>query len=376
MAPDPVRVGPVRVGPVRVGIAGATVTTGGSGWAAEAHIPALRALPGVELVAVCTSREETARVSADAFGAALAFHDVTEMAAHPDVDLVVVAVRAPRHRECVMAALAAGTPVLCEWPLGISLAEAEDMAAVARARSVPTMIGLQARADPHVRYARDLLRDGYVGEILLANLSVSSPAILRRGAGRLWQADRANGANPLTVQGGHALDALCYLLGEFVEVSARAATRTRQWRHRDTDEPVTVTAPDTIGVLGHLAGGIEVAAQIATVPSHPGGARLDVYGREGSLHLSGPSIQIGPNRLTAGRGPAPVAELVPPDRYLLVPAAAPAGRPRNIAQGYARIAEALRRRRPYDPDFDQAVVRHRLLDAIERSADEARAVTV
>src|SRR6059036_575238 len=49
---------------IRVGIVGATVTQGGSGWGANAHVPALKALPGYELKAVCTAHEDTARASA------------------------------------------------------------------------------------------------------------------------------------------------------------------------------------------------------------------------------------------------------------------------------------------------------------------------
>ena len=66
---------------IRVGIVGATVTQGGSGWGANAHVPALKALPGYELKAVCTSHEETARASAAAFGAERAFHRFSDMAA-------------------------------------------------------------------------------------------------------------------------------------------------------------------------------------------------------------------------------------------------------------------------------------------------------
>ncbi|PYN50546.1 MAG: hypothetical protein DMD94_26875, partial [Candidatus Rokuibacteriota bacterium] len=59
---------------IRVGIVGATVTQGGSGWGANAHVPALKALPDYELKAVCTSHEDTAKASAAAFGAERAFH--------------------------------------------------------------------------------------------------------------------------------------------------------------------------------------------------------------------------------------------------------------------------------------------------------------
>ncbi len=45
---------------IRVGIVGATVTPGGSGWGANAHVPALKALSAYELKAVCTAHPETA----------------------------------------------------------------------------------------------------------------------------------------------------------------------------------------------------------------------------------------------------------------------------------------------------------------------------
>ncbi|HKC99221.1 MAG TPA: Gfo/Idh/MocA family oxidoreductase, partial [Methylomirabilota bacterium] len=119
---------------IRVGIVGATVTQGGSGWGQNAHVPALKALPGYELKAVCTSREETAKASAAAFGTEKAFHRFGDMVSHPEVDLIVVCVRVPGHRELVVGGLQAGKPVFCEWPLGANLAEAEEMAGLARQR--------------------------------------------------------------------------------------------------------------------------------------------------------------------------------------------------------------------------------------------------
>src|SRR2546422_801419 len=209
---------------IRVGIVGATVTQGGSGWGANAHVPALKALPRYELKAVCTSHEDTAKASAAAFGAERAFHRFSDMAKHPDVDLIVVCVRVPGHRDLVMAGLQAGKPVFCEWPLGANLAEAEEMAGLASQRSVKTVVGLQARSDPTILYARDLVQGGYIGEVLTANLNTVAQAQLRRGPGRIWQGVRANRAHTLNLGGGQAKDALCARLGAFAEVSARAAT--------------------------------------------------------------------------------------------------------------------------------------------------------
>ena len=70
-----------------------------------------------------------------------------------------------------MAGLRAGKPVFCEWPLGANLAEAEEMAGLAREHSLRTLVGLQGRSDPVVRYAHDLVADGHIGEVLTANLN-------------------------------------------------------------------------------------------------------------------------------------------------------------------------------------------------------------
>jgi predicted dehydrogenase len=65
-----------------------------------------------------------------------------------------------------------------------------------------------------------------------------------------------------------------------------------------------------------------------------------------------------------------------PAKYRFAPEGTPAGQPYNVAQAYARAADALRGRGAFDVDFDLAVRRHRLIDAIERSAATGRSVKV
>src|SRR5919201_7053525 len=210
---------------IRVGIVGATVTQGGSGWGANAHVPALKAQPNYDLFAVCTQHADTARASADAFGAEVGFDDFAKMVAEPGIDVAVVVVRVPKHYDLVMQALQADKAVYCEWPLGANVAEAERMANLAAERSLRTAVGLQARSDPTLRYARQLIEQGFVGEVLGANLRSISQAVTERGNGRIWQGDRRNGANTLTIAAGHAIDALCFLIGEFTSASSRPETK-------------------------------------------------------------------------------------------------------------------------------------------------------
>ena len=360
---------------IRVGIVGATVTQGGSGWGANAHVPALKALPGYELAAVCTAHENTAKASAAAFGVERAFHRFSDMAAHPEVDLIVVCVRVPGHRELVMAGLQAGKAVCCEWPLGATLAEAQEMAGLARQRSLKTIVGLQARSDPAILYARDLIQSGYVGEVLTASLNTVVPAVLQRGPGRIWQGVRANGANTLTIAGGHAIDAMCAILGEFAEVSARVSTRIREWRDM-SGKAVSVDAPDSINVVGRMTSGAEVSVNVAAVPN-PTGNRLEIYGREGALVIRADgSFNIGPSQVLAGKGKEPMVAMPVPSKYKVAPEGTPAGPASNVAQAYARAADALRGGGSFDVDFNLAVQRHKLIDAIERSSATGRSVRV
>jgi len=350
------------------------VTQGGSGWGANAHVPALKASPRYEVTAVCTAHEDTAKASAATFGVERAFHRFSDMAAHPEVDLIAVCVRVPKHRDLVMAGLQAGKAVLCEWPLGANLAEAEEMAGLARQRALKTIVGLQARSDPAILYAHDLIHEGHIGEVLTANLTTAVPAVLQRGPGRIWQGVRANGANTLTIAGGHAIDSLCAVLGEFAEVSARVSTRIPEWRTLE-GKSVPVDSPDSINVIGRMASGAEVSVSVAAVPSNPGGNRIEIYGREGALVIrTDGSFNIGPSHVHAGKGKEPMAAMPVPSRYKVAPDGTPAGQPYNVAQAYARAADALRGGGSFDVDFNLAVQRHKLIDAIERSSATGRSV--
>ncbi len=360
---------------IRVGLVGVNAHTGS--WGARAHVPALQALPEYQLTAICTAHEETAREAAASFGARLAFSDYHALMAHPEIDLVAVNVRVPYHREIVLAALNAGKDVFCEWPLAANLAEAEEMAALARQRSVRTMIGLQGRSDPTFLYLRELIAGGEVGQVLSCSVAVIGTGGVARPSSRIWAADRANGVGTLAIQGGHTLDTFCFALGEFATLSASVGTQLRQWPISDTGGSIAVTSPDTVLLHGRLESGAAVAVQVATVPFNGSGARLEIYGSEGTLLLSCPGgFNIGPSTLAGARGAAPPERLTVPERFRLAPEGTPAGPAMNVAQAYVRYAECRRSGERIDADFELAVRRHRLLDAIQRSSDTGAAVSI
>ena len=360
---------------IRIGIIGVNARYG---WSMRAHLPALLALPGYELTAVCTSRPETAEESKKAYGAGMAFHDFHEMVKHPDIDLVSVSVKVPWHYEMVMAALEAGKHVFCEWPLGANLAEAERMAALAQLKGVRHMIGLQARGAPALLHLRDLVAEGYVGEVLACNMTMFLPGLLQRGSDRAWMADREKGANTLTIATGHAIDIFCYCVGEFQELSAKVATQVPVWETGEPGKNVPVTAADNVLVTGVLYGGAVASAHIATVPRHGTGWRMDIHGREGTLVASSKEmVQYGNVQLRGAQGnQTELEKITVPERLTQVPEEMPKGEPFNVGQMYQILAQAIREGTEVGPDFDLAVERHQLLDMMQRSSDSGQKLAV
>src|SRR5215831_4835798 len=134
---------------------------------------------------------------------------------------------------------------------------------------------------------------------------------------RAYQANRANGANLLTITGGHTIDALCYCLGEFRELAAFVVSQRERISVEETGEMIAKT--------------------------------------------SRASMQRQELALKGARGAsAALADLPIPGKYRWVPEAVPSDSPYNVAQLYARFAESIRNGGSAYPGFDAAVTRHRL----------------
>src|SRR5690606_10664967 len=223
---------------IRLGVVGASIR---SHWASRSHLPALLAQEDFELTAVCTTKPESAEAARSHYGARLAFHDFRAMAASPDIDAIAVVVRVPSHYEPTRAALEGGKHVYTEWPLGRTTAEAEELAALARAKGVRTAVGLQARVSPTLVHMKALVEDGYVGEIVACHVSLLREGVLARPSNRTWQRDATLGANTLTIANGHTIDALRFVADDFSEVSALVTTQVPQWYETDTRRMLDVT---------------------------------------------------------------------------------------------------------------------------------------
>ena len=361
---------------IRVGVIGASATYG---WSARALMPALLSVEELELAAVCTAHEDTAKEAAERWGAPLAYHDHLEMLANPDIDAVVVTVRVPLHHRLSMDVLRAGKHVYTEWPMAVNQQEATEMADLARTQCAHAMVGLQMRAAPIWLRMKELIAEGYVGEMLAAHMTYFETARFKHPEERLYHADKTKGVNTWTVTSGHGIDAFCTTVGEFAELSGLLSAQTKEWTAIDTGKVVSVDSPDHILVQGRLENGALATVRVAALPQHPAGIRLEVYGSEGALLAKTPDRSSEQVNLVGGRSGEPeMTELEIPDRLFEsdTRARGASGPSVYVSQMLHRFAVAIQTGERAQPDFDTGAARMGLLGLVDRASETGERQTV
>ncbi len=360
---------------IRLGFVGANVN---STWSNQSHFPAILASPDVEMTAVCTTRPESAEEARQRFGAKLAFHDFNTMVASDEIDAVAVVVRVPSHYEPTRAAIEAGKHVLTEWPLGRNTAEAVELADLARSRGVQTAVGLQSRVSPALMYVKELLEQGYVGDMLSCSVNTFRDGRPERHSSNTWQRDASLGANTLTIATGHVIDALRFVAGDFSRVAAMVTTQMQHWYETDTERLVVTNSPDNVRVSGQLKNDAAAAVHVGAVPWAGSGYRMEIYGLGGTLIVTGSvSSQRGEMlRVQGAEGGNVLQDLTIPQRFFYLPDDFPRGDPFNIGQLYTLFAESIRTGESRQPTFDTAVGLHRFIDTIKQASDTGQELPV
>jgi predicted dehydrogenase len=266
---------------------------GREGWAARAHLPALKKLADIyDVVAVCTTQQETAQNAARHFGVPHAFDNVEHMLeALPQIDVVCVSVRPVHHYKVVSAALRAGKHVYCEQPLGISTAEARAMTALAKQAGVRTVIGHQSHYEPATLHMAQLVREGYIGRPLSFNHTYFvGNYIVPRPSHRQWLFDAGMGGHP-GYRSGHSLDRVMSVLGcDITAISADMAVQVPERIAVDTGGVIRSNQVDNMNYLlrMHTKAGEPIMGTMQTsfTAWYGSGNHFEVYGTEGMLMLA------------------------------------------------------------------------------------------
>ncbi len=342
-----------------VGIIGASAERG---WAKDSHVPAVQGLEGLELVAVAAGDASKANAAAKAFSTH-GYSSGLDLIRDCAVDIVTVAVKVPDHRELVLAAVAAGKHVYCEWPLGRDLSETEEMAKAAATANIHTAIGLQMRSNAAVLQARRALQAGRIGRPLSARIISNTAAFGPKvEAAMAFGEDGANGVTLVSIQGAHTFDLSMAVLGQFAAFSALATTQYPKVTVGDDAAPIPRTTSDHVFLHGQLSSGLPVSIEVAggRPPELP--TVFEVAGTDGTLTIRGGAmrgVQSGRLELLIN------GELENIDEG---PLASMPDAAANVAGIYAMLRDDILSDTRNVPDFDHSVRLNRFVDAVLRSS--------
>lgn len=175
-------------------------------------VPSFPMSERTELVGLWRRDAEAGARNAAELGIAHSFASREELCASPEVDAVFITSPDAMHREDTLLALQHGKAVLCEKPLAMNAAEAEEMAAAAKRAGLLFGVAQNFRWNRSLEWMRDQVLAGNIGEVQLAHAEFSYPA---QTAPRKWITDPtlATGG-PIGDVGVHCLDALRFVLGQ------------------------------------------------------------------------------------------------------------------------------------------------------------------
>src|SRR3981081_2670125 len=182
-------------------------------------------------------------------------------------------------------------------------------------------------------YMKEQVAAGFVGDIMAVHVSMIRDGVLTRPSHRTWQRDAELGANPLTIANGHTVDAMRFVAGDFARLSAVVATQAKQWLDTGSNTWLDVTSPHNIVVSRRLANGAVASVHIGAIPYAGSGYRMEIYGRDGTLAISGEdSPQLSEVFLHGAKGGNKLAPMPVPERFTVVAPGTPSGEAINVGQ--------------------------------------------
>lgn len=336
----------------------------------------------VRMKTICGRDARAVKKAAAQLGWESASVDWRAVVADSRIDIIDIATPNDTHREIAIAAARAGKAVLCEKPLGLDLAECEEMLAAVRKARVVHMVCHNYRRIPAIALAKEMVGRGELGErIYHFRARYAQDWIADPNFPLVWRLQsRIAGSGALGDIGAHIIDLARYLVGEFREVSALMTTFVK-------DRPLApgsrkrgkVTVDDAVSVIGRFKNGA-IASLEATRFAHgrKNSITLEINGSAGSLafdfeemnrlrfyNANDPADRRGFRDILVTEPSHPFVRHWWPPGHLI-------GYEHTFAHTIADFVEAVVRHKSVHPTFADGVENQRVLDAIARSANSTR----
>lgn len=244
---------------------------GASGVADRRMMPAINLSEANELHALMVRDIERAKELAKKHGAKAYYDSIDELLADPDVDAVHIATPVYLHCEHTIKAAEHGKHVLCEKPMAMNVEECQRMIDACNKNHVLLQIAFTLRFNPCFHEIRQIIQDGLLGDIVEARVCLLKSYDIPKGA---WRRNPSmSGGGVLMDMGVHAIDMLCFLLGDASSVAMLHSSHIKNWEVEDTASVL----------LKMKSGAIAIADVSFSIPYSD--RTLEVYGTKGSIFL-------------------------------------------------------------------------------------------
>ena len=251
----------------------------GCGRISQTHFDAIRDVDGLELAAVCDVVEERAR-DAGAHNDVPWFTSYSKMLADVDTEAVAICTPSGLHPQHGILAARAGKHVICEKPMAITLAAADDLVHACDEHSVHLFVVKQNRLNPSVQLVKRAVDKGRFGRLYLANTTVRWTRPQEYYDQAPWRGTWEFDGGAFMNQASHYVDLIQWLVGPVESVIAKTATLARRIETEDTGIAVLRFRSGALGV-------IEVT--MLTYPRNLEGS-LTLLGERGTVRIGGTAV--------------------------------------------------------------------------------------
>ncbi|KAH0191252.1 NAD-binding Rossmann fold oxidoreductase family protein, partial [Aureobasidium melanogenum] len=290
--------------PIKIGLVGLSTSSTATNWAVLAHLPYLQSEHGkalYEIVALCNSSVDSARRSVKHFGLAESvktYGSPENLAADPDVELVVCVVGVKNHYDVCLPAIKARKNVYTELPFASNMKQMQELMDEAEKNGVRTMFGSQGQAHPAIHLIKKMIAEGKIGKPLSTTLIVTTGFPLDKPLPVSFRilAEQESGGNFATVWFLHNISCVLEVFGELEAFSSIMGIDHPTVEIMDPAqggkfiESVKKDTPDNILLQGRFDSGVLMTYQIRAGKAFPGepGCRWLINGDKGAIQLTSP----------------------------------------------------------------------------------------
>jgi len=259
----------------------------GVGGIANKHIAELLNCEDAEIVAICDINPAAIEAKNQKLHLPLdkCYEDYKKLIADPDVEAVEICTPNYLHAEMAIAALNAGKPVNLEKPIAMNYAEACDIVKAAKDSGLLGMTCFSYRFKPAVRYAKQLVDSGILGQITGLNVAYLKNSALWEGRRLEWRfVKEYAGSGVIGDLAVHLIDLAQLMAGNITGLFATQSIIVKERQRLDSDEFAPVETDDQCSFIASFACGANGTFCITRAAAgHGNTIRYDVYGTKGAI---------------------------------------------------------------------------------------------